>query len=87
MLDIINKLILVSELPKKVYKINVYAESSTYNLYDTGTGIVEYSENVLQSCGCCSGYEPNEDQINDLDELIQCEILIEMYDMYCTPNP
>ena len=71
-------------LPPKQYKINVWNEGITYNYIDTKTGIVSYSEMVKLSCGCCHDYEQKEVSVKELDMLMQCEILIDLYERYCT---
>ena len=76
--------VLASNLPLNQYKIDVWNEGITYNYIDTETGVVSYSEMVKLSCGCCHDYEQKEANIKELDMLMQCEILIDMYERYCT---
>lgn len=82
--DVYTVLGAVANLPPNQYKINVWSEGITYNYIDTETGIVSFSEMVKLSCGCCYDYEQKEINIKELDMLKQCEILIDMYERYCT---
>jgi|TARA_B110000908_G_scaffold150596_1_gene184703 hypothetical protein len=77
---------LASALPLDNYRIDVWNEGNIYNYIDTESGIVSYSVMVKSSCGCCHDYEQKEVKIKDLDMLMQCEILIDMYERYCTKH-
>jgi len=81
---VLGAVVLASALPPDNYQIDVWNEGITYNYIDTESGIVSYSEMVKLSCGCCHDYEQKEAKIKDLDMLMQCEILIDMYERYCT---
>lgn len=81
---VLGAVVLASNLPLNQYKIDVWNEGITYNYIDTETGIVSYSEMVKLSCGCCHDYEQKEANVKDLDMLMQCEILIDLYERYCT---
>ena len=81
---VLGAVVLASALPPDNYKIDVWNEGITYNYIDTENGIVSYSEMVKLSCGCCHDYEQKEAKINELDMLMQCEILIDIYERYCT---
>lgn len=80
---VLGAVVLAANLPINQYKIDVWNEGITYNYIDTETGIVSYSEMVKLSCGCCHDYEQKEVNIKELDMLIQCEILIDLYERYC----
>jgi hypothetical protein len=81
---VLGAVVLASALPPDNYRIDVWNEGNIYNYIDTESGIVSYSVMVKSSCGCCHDYEQKEAKIKDLDMLMQCEILIDMYERYCT---
>lgn len=80
---VLGAVVLAANLPLNQYKIDVWNEGITYNYIDTETGVVSYSEMVKLSCGCCHDCEQKEANIKDLDMLMQCEILIDLYERYC----
>jgi len=81
---VLGEVILAANLPLNQYKIDVWSDGFTYNYIDTETGIVSCSEMVKLGCGCCYKYEQKEVNVKELDMLLQCEILIDLYERYCT---
>jgi hypothetical protein len=80
--ELINKLISLKDLPKGIYDLDVWSEGKTFNSINTETGVVEYSQMVNLSCGCCHDYEPKEDKFKSLYDSDQFEILENMIEKY-----
>ena len=74
----------LKELPKGLYKIDVWDEGKTFTSIDTETDIVEYSQMVKLPCGCCHDYEQMESKFTSLYTGEQFAILEDMVDRYCT---
>lgn len=56
--------------------IDIYIDGRTYNSLNLNTGELLYNEIRTLSCGCCSDYETDFCNINDLSEQTQNEILL-----------
>jgi hypothetical protein len=74
----------LKDLPKDLYKIDVWDEGKTFISIDTETDIVEYAQMVKLPCGCCHDYEQMESKFASLYPNEQFAILEDMVDRYCT---
>lgn len=73
----------LKELPKGLYKIDVWDDGKTFTSIDTDTDIVEYSQMIKLPCGCCHDYEQMESKFTSLYIGEQFAILEDMVDRYC----
>lgn len=82
MKELIEKFLAVERLDKDYYYISAYCNYTTYTSINTETGILSYYRPTGR-------YYPDEEveygesDFKDLDDLDQCEIILEMYDKYC----
>lgn len=74
----------LKELPKGLYKIDVWDEGKTFTSIDTETEIVEYIQMVKLPCRCCHDYEQMESKFTSLYSREQFAILEDMVDRYCS---
>ena len=80
--ELIDKIVKLKDLPKDLYKMDLWVDGKMFNSIDTETGIVCFSEMIRLNCGCCSDYEPNETNFKSLYDQEQYEILQELVDKY-----
>lgn len=64
------------ESTTNIVYIDIYIDGRNYYSLDLNTGELLYNEIRTLSCGCCSDYETDFCNINDLSEQTQNEILL-----------